>query len=333
MERPQNGEETMNRRLVCIALAAGACGAPVDVPAPGAFGYDAQLSGALWSEWSEPENITGINSAVVELQPTLSPDGLALYFSSGRPGGSGGNDIWVSRRATPDSPWGAPSNLGAAINTAANDNGPSFSNDGHLLFFFSDRPGGQGNPDIYVSRRANTNDDFNWGPPVSVGLDVNTSAYEAAPAYLQNVEEGPANLYFTRSPDGTAGDIFAAPIRRDGTTRGPSYAVAELNFVAPVVAEGRPSVRHDGKEVVFNSNRPGGLGLEDLYVSTRQNVVEEWSGPVNMGVPINSVARDWQPFLSLDGRTLLFISNRPGTLGFSDIYASTRTRLSHQLAP
>jgi hypothetical protein len=142
-----------------------------------------------------------------------------------------------------------------------------------LLFFFSDRPGGQGNPDIYVSRRANTNDDFNWGPPVHVGLDVNTSAYEAGPAYLQNVEEGPANLYFTRSPDGTAGDIFAAPIRRDGTTHGPSYAVAELNFVAPVVAEGAVSAADGGGRL--QPNRPGGLGLEDLYVSTRQNVVED----------------------------------------------------------
>jgi hypothetical protein len=323
----------MDRRLVCIALAAGACAAPVDVRAPGAFSHEAQRSGALWSDWSEPENVTVVNSAFVELQPALSPDGLALYFASGRPGGAGGNDIWVSRRASPHSPWGAPSNLGAVINTAANDHGPSFSNDGHLMFFFSDRPGGQGGADIYVSRRANTNDDFGWGPPVPVGPDVNTLAYEAAPVYLQNVEEGPVSLYFTRSPDGTTGDIFAAPMRRDGTTLGPPFPVAELNFIAPLVAEGRPAVRQDGKEVVFNSNRPGGLGLEDLYVSTRQNIADVWSEPVNMGAPVNGAGRDWQPFLSFDGGTLLFISNRPGTLGFSDIYVSTRRRQSQQSVP
>jgi hypothetical protein len=285
-----------------------------------------QLSGVPWSEWSTPENITVINSAFVELQPALSPDGLALYFASGRPGGSGANDIWVSSRSTLDSPWGAPVNLGAAINTASNDVGPSLSGDGHLLFFFSDRPGGHGNPDIYVSYRANTNDDFNWGPPVNLGPDVNTSDYESAPMYLQNVDEGRVNLYFTRSPDGTIGDVFAAAIKRDGSTLGPSYPVTELNFIAPAIAEGRPSVRRDGKEIVFNSNRPGGLGLEDLYVSTRQNVVAPWSEPVNMGAPINGPGRDWQPFLSLDGRTLLFISNRPGTLGLSDIYISTRVK-------
>ena len=322
----------MNRRIMCLVVALGACEAPVEAPGPGAIGHDVSLSGVPWSDWSVPENITAINSPFVELQPALSPDGLALYFASGRPGGAGGNDIWVSRRTALDDPWGAPVNLGAAINTAANDNGPSLSNDGHLLFFFSDRPGGHGNPDIYVSRRVHTKDDFNWGPPVNLGTDVNTAAYEAGPMYLQNVEEGQVNLYFTRSPDGTTGDIFAAPVTRDGATLGPSYAVAELNFVTPAIAEGRPSVRRDGKEVVFNSNRSGGLGLEDLYVSTRQNVVDEWSPPVNMGAPINGPARDWQPFLSLDGSTLLFISNRPGTLGFSDIYISTRSRTASQVS-
>src|SRR5918995_574859 len=129
------------------------------------------------SEWSIPVNLgSTINTALNEQGPTLSGDGLSLYFGSDRPGGLGGFDIWVSQRACTDCSWETPVNLGAVVNTAAAETGPGLSVDGHLLFFRSPREGGQGLGDVYVSRRANPNDDFGWGPPVGLGTDVNTSA-------------------------------------------------------------------------------------------------------------------------------------------------------------
>src|SRR5713101_671744 len=103
------------------------------------------------SEWSEPVNLGPVvNSSGAEMNPGLSPDGLSLYFVSTRVGGLGGTDIWVSRRACDDCAWQAPVNLGSPINTADADGAPALSTDGHLLFFFSDRPGGFGQLDIYV---------------------------------------------------------------------------------------------------------------------------------------------------------------------------------------
>ena len=65
-----------------------------------------------FSEWSTPVNVTQINSVANEQHPAISKDGLSLYFASGRPGGCGKMDIWVSQRSSIDSPWEEPFNLG-----------------------------------------------------------------------------------------------------------------------------------------------------------------------------------------------------------------------------
>ena len=282
-------------------------------------------SGAKWSPWSEPVIVSVVNSSSQDNQPTLSPDQLSLYFASMRPGGLGGNDLWVSRRTSVESPWQTPVNLAAPVNSSGNDNSPAFSQDGLLLFFQSNRPGGQGEVDIYVLRRTHKDDDFDWGPPVNLGTDVNTSAFEAGPMYLQQVEGGPINLYFSRGPDAVAIDIYSAAIKRNGETLGPAFPVPELNFAVAGVTDAHPTVRRDGKEVIFFSNRPDGFGSEDLYVSTRQSVHSAWSPPLNLGPTLNTAFRDAQPSLSFDGATLLFSSNRSDGLGGTDIWMSTRT--------
>ncbi len=136
------------------------------------------------SEWSTPVNLAAINTGAAEAQATFSPDELSLYFQSDR---TGDPDIWVSHRACRECDWEPPVNLGPVINTTFIENGPALSIDGHLLFFFSNRPGVGGN-DIYVSRRTDTHDDFAWGPPEILGSDVNTTGDENAPHYQQSAE-------------------------------------------------------------------------------------------------------------------------------------------------
>jgi Tol biopolymer transport system component len=82
-------------------------------------------------------------------------------------------------------------------------------------------------------------------------------------------------------------------------------------------------VRKDGKEAFFWSTRPGTAGGADLWTSTRQNVLDAWSEPVNVEA-LNTAFEDLTPSLSFDGRTLVFASNRPGSLG-NDIWITTRT--------
>jgi hypothetical protein len=281
--------------------------------------------GAEWGPWSEPVNLSVVNSSAADNQPTLSSDELSLYFASSRPGGLGGNDIWVSRRASVDSPWEVPVVLGAAVNSPSNDQGPTLSHDGLLLFFHSNRPGGEGEMDIYVAHRTHKDDDFDWGPAVSLGTDVNTSAYEAGPFFLQQVEDGRINFYFVRGPTPVDIDTYSAWITRNGETRGPAIPVSELNFAVAGITDAHATVRRDGTEVIFFSTRPGGFGLADLYVSTRQSVHSAWSPPQNLGPTLNTAFTDTQPSLSFNGRTLLFSSNRSGGLGASDVWLSTRT--------
>ena len=288
------------------------------------------------SDWSEPVSLGApVNSPCQDQTPTLSKDELALYFLSDRPGGMGNVvpstgcmdnfDLWVALRGSRTSSWEVAVNLGSVINTAANEVAPDVSHDGHLLFFSSSRLVNGQNflNDIYVSRRDHTHDDLAWGPPVRLGPDVNTEGFEAGPSYRQSAEDGPANLYFYAGPDNGAGaDIYYAAVTRDGETRGPRTLVAELSL--PNTPDGFPTVRADGREILFNSGRGG---VFDLWVSTRQNAHEAWSTPVNVGPPISTTFAEFQPNLSFDGRTMLFIAGAGrGGLGRFDIWMSTRSQ-------
>lgn len=282
------------------------------------------------SGWSEPVNLgPSVNSAANEMNAALSPDELSLYFVSTRAGGFGGADIWVARRASVASPWGNAVNLGATVNTTGLEAAPAVSIDGHLLFFSSDRPGGQGSNDIYVARRADSNDDFGWEPAVSLGTDVNTPGFEAGGVYLQSAEDGTGNFYFVRGPNTVALDIYAVALDRDGRTRSPAVPVVELNDANPAITDAHPTIRLDGRELFLHSNRTGSLGASDVFRSTRRSVHESWSVPENVGAPVSGPANESQPTLTTDGRTLIFTSTRTGGLGGSDIWLSTRTSSGH----
>ena len=281
-----------------------------------------------YSDWSPPINLGPIvNSSFDDLLPQVSKNGLSLYFASTRPGGFGGEDIWVCQRAGPDAPWGTPVNLGATINTSLRERGTGLSRDGHFLFLVTDRPGGFGALDIWVSWRANTLDDFGWQPPVNLGEGVNTPSNEAGPSYVENDKIGFPQLYFTSNRPGGVGayDIYLSELAANGSF-GPATLVHELSS-----PEGdlRPTLRNDGLEVFLNSNREGSMGDADLWVSTRATVHDVWVAPVNLGPLVNSVFNDSFPSLSSDGQTLFFSSNRtrPQGPGGFDLYVSTRFKL------
>lgn len=290
--------------------------------------------------WSEAVNLgPPVNSPVQEQNPTLSKSELSLYFVSNRtdlPGAQGGNDIWVSRRACLECPWETPVNLGPVINTASGDAGPNLSADGHLLFFTSNRIDelGTSDNDIYVSYRADTKDDLGWSVPVKVGPEVNSALSEFGPHFMHDGDGETATFYFQRGQAGgsPSNDIFAASVTRAGQVLGSALPVSELND--PTFADGSPSVRKDGREIFFNSTRVGRIGSVDIWASTRGNATDAWSTPVNLGTPVNiggiAGVGSRDPDLSFDGRTLVFMSNRPGSIPRSDgvpsddIWISTR---------
>src|SRR2546426_544597 len=282
-----------------------------------------------WGPWSTPINVGPlVNSPLDDNRPAISKDGLSLYITSGRLGGFGGLDIWVSHRASLDDPWGPPQNLGPTVNSSSNDVAPAFSPDGHRMYFHSFRPGGCGLADIYVSRRRDTRDDFGWGPPEDLSCVVNTPYVNAGPTIFEDETTGTTTLYFTvqNNPPGSdqGFDIYASTRTGDEGAFGPPVLVPELS--SPF-RDTRTAIRRDGLEIFLSSGRPGGVGNEDLWVSTRASTLDPWSTPVNLGAVVNTTAFDGGPALSFDGTTLYFHSNRPGGFGGNDLYVTTRTVL------
>jgi hypothetical protein len=275
-----------------------------------------------FSDWSTPVNLGPVvNSAAGEAGPALSGDGLSLYFYSARPGGFGGNDIWVSQRPTVSGTWGAPVKLGPTINTEAAEFVPAFSLDGHWMFFASDRAGGFGLADLYQSYRADIHDDFGWQAPTNLGPNVNTAANENGNGYFDN--GGAPQLLFGSDRPGGLGlaDLYSSDLQADGTW-GPASLIPELNSNTN---DNRPNIRQDGLEIFFYSSRAGGQGGVDLWTATRATVDAAWSTPVDVGPIVNSSSNDQHPSLSADAKTLVFFSARPGGFGGSDLYMTTRT--------
>ena len=279
-----------------------------------------------YSEWSAATNLgTPVNTSGPELGAGLSKDGLSLYFTAfQRTGGFGLEDIWVSQRASEAAPWGAPQNLGSTINTAANERVPQFSRDGHWMFFGSTRPGGFGASDLYASWRRNVHDDFGWQAPTNLGANINTAFFEPAATYFENEDGGAPLLYFTSNKPGGMGDfdLYVSTQQADGSW-GPATPIVELNSPAQ---DARPTIRHDGLEVFFHSARAGGQGGFDLYAATRASTMDAWSVPANLGPLVNSASDEFQPAISSDRQTLVFVSNRPGGNGAADLYQTTRTK-------
>ena len=100
-------------------------------------------------KWQEIRNLGDkVNSKYWDSQPFLSPDGEYLYFSSDRPGGEGGCDIWRSKRLR-SGRWGTPRNLGEVVNSGGDEKAPTIAPNGEDLFFTSDGHPGLGGYDLY----------------------------------------------------------------------------------------------------------------------------------------------------------------------------------------
>ncbi len=283
---------------------------------------------ANFSSWGTAQKVDEIGGNSAELNttsldgcPIQSPDGLSLYLASNRPGGQGLLDIWVAHRESTDDPWGAPENLGEPVNSASDDFCPTPVRGGGLLFVSREAlPGSCGLGDIYFTRYSPAK---GWTEPRNLGCapdGPNTALDEQGPSYVESDDD--AFLFFSSSSGVVPGDIYVSP-RLAGWSFGGSSAVGGLNDAA--ANDIQPNVRKDGLEVVFSSNRAGGMGAQDIWTSTRASFDSPWSTPVNVGGGVNTAAAESRPSLSKNARQLLF-GRAPGPEGMSDIYVSTRTK-------
>ena len=145
------------------------------------------------SGWSRPAWLGPVvNSDAADYYPTLTRTGT-LYFSSNRPGGLGENDIYRARRVK--GRWTTPENLGPGVNTGSREYDPLIAPDESYLIFASERPGGLGAADLYVSFR---DAGGAWGDPKNMGPEVNSSAAEYTPMLSPDGKY----LFFTSNREG-----------------------------------------------------------------------------------------------------------------------------------
>jgi MYXO-CTERM domain-containing protein len=153
-----------------------------------------------------PQNVgPGVNGPLFERWPSVSADGLELYFIRSQLETDAA--IWVATRGSTSEPFGNATRLPATINTGYTS-APSISADGLTLFFSSNRPGGFGNWDIWAVTRPTT--DAAWGTAFNLGPVVNGPLYEWQPSLSSNERI----FYFSRSPDPFSGSqIWEVTVR------------------------------------------------------------------------------------------------------------------------
>ena len=141
----------------------------------GVGGCDLYISWFKNNEWTAPVNLgPTVNSKSKDTQPSLSPDGRTLYFSSNRENGKGRMDIWKTYY-NDDGTWTEPENLGDSINTTGDEQSPFIHPDNKTLYFSSDTWPGMGRPDLFLSRKK---EDGGWKEPENLGYPINTSGQE-----------------------------------------------------------------------------------------------------------------------------------------------------------
>ncbi|MHC4536295.1 MAG: LamG-like jellyroll fold domain-containing protein [Planctomycetota bacterium] len=287
-----------------------------------ALGLAVEVANADFT-FGEPVNLgPPFNSPSLDASFVLSADGLEVYIFSDRPGGLGYGDIWRSTRENADDPWGPLVNV-QEINSRYNEVFPCLSADGLTLYFSDfyggwnaagDRPGGVGSRDLWMCTRLSTDDP--WGPPVNVDAPLNSGSHEIIPAishdgltfiFASTRSGGLGNYDLWMSTRPTAESDWAAPVNMGPAVNSSAY-------------DGDGCLSTDGLALFFCSDRPGGRGSWDLWMTTRPSQAAAWNPPVNLGPAINTSGGEGVPSLSPDQKMLYFVSNQPGGIGGWDMY-------------
>jgi len=208
--------------------------------------------------WGDPVNFVEVNSPANELCPMAHRNGKTFLFVSARPGGCGGDDLYITRlHATRG--WAAPTNLGCTVNSSANEASPSLLET--ELYFSSTRAGGLG--DIYASAF----DGVTFSAPVlAPGLS------SAQDDFRPNVRRDGLEIFFDSNRPGGIGGLDLWTSTR-ATTSDPWATPTNLGGAINSSANDlRASLSWDGTTLYFGSFRLGGEGSQDLYVATRAKV-------------------------------------------------------------
>ncbi|HEY3040494.1 MAG TPA: hypothetical protein VGJ66_17275 [Pyrinomonadaceae bacterium] len=167
----------------------------------------------------------------------------------------------------------------------------------------------------------NSANSCSFGPPQSLGPTINTSLFEGGPTV--STDERTLIFTSTRDPVTQQEDLFISQRTSPGDVWGaPEVLPTAVND--PIASEFSPRLSHDGKSLYFGSNRMGGFGSGDIYVSTRESPAHAWKPAQNLGPPINTNMFEAFATPSADGNTLYFERSTAAAAPDADIWVTTR---------
>ncbi len=236
------------------------------------------------NQWSERMNLgSTVNSEHWESQPSLSPDQQVLYFTSSKPNGYGGSDLYYCT-LLPNGKWSEPVNMGPDFNTPGEENSPFIHADNQTFYFASSGLPGYGGTDLFISRKQ---PDGKWGKPENLGYPINTIDDEGT---LFVSADGKTGFFASDGMDSRGGlDLFtfelpdyAQPVKTLWIT-GKVFDKRTLNGV-PSMVELKDLERNEtickiqtkvdgtylipmpvGKTYAFNVNRKGYLFFSETF--------------------------------------------------------------------
>jgi serine/threonine protein kinase len=220
---------------------------------------------------------------------------------------------------------GTLTNLGPNVNSSSYEWAPCISNDGLSLLFDSNRASNFQRDDLWIAKRATIFDPWNAASPI--GPPVDGQYLDASPV----ISADSLSLYYAWRRANWDWDLC---VSTRTTTEDDWGARVSLGSAVNTLAEDtRPTISADNLSLFFTSNRSGGFGFDDIYVSTRATTDHPWSEPVNLGSLINTPRSDGYPRISTDSRLLFFTSFRPGGSGSADIFVTTQATKNNEWGP
>lgn len=273
------------------------------------------LSGdAELPHFNTPVLVSEVSDPLTDDDPTITGDGLELYFASERGGAATGYaDIYVTTRATTFSSWSAPVPV-VELNSTDEDQSPGITLDGLTLYFSSRRPTSMiagGSSNTWIATRPDRTTP--WSAPQLV-LEVSSTMEEFEP----QPDATNTSLVFYRQVGSTDRDLFIA--NRENTTL-PWDAPAPMADVNTTAIERSPFLWGDKQAIWFSSDRASGTsGVDDIFMATRVMTNESFDVALPQ-TELNTAFDDDDPSLSADGRIIVFTSNATGNY---EIYEARR---------
>lgn len=220
---------------------------------------------------------------------SLSSDGLEMYYNPEHRF-EGIHDNYVATRASFDAPWSEPTKLRGPVNDVADDFHPDISADGLTLIFASERKGGKGQQDLWVTTRATAQDD--WGIPRAIE-DLNTKAIEDEPEISPNGLE----LYFQRdytdiyrSTRASTNDAWGVPVR------------LEANINVRGFHSTSPRLTPDGLTMFFSTDAHASQWEMNIFATQRASLADAWESPTRVeSVGLNTSSVEWAGDVGADG--------------------------------